>query len=97
MMVMMMMVVVIMMMMMSTDSIIPSRIYINLAEKETTAVRQTDSNQEKDTRRRERERERERHSHKIRQILQIEPSPPQVNAIIVFLYHSELLQHKRAL
>lgn len=36
-----MMVVVIMVMMMRTDSIIPSRIYIHLAEKQITAVRLT--------------------------------------------------------
>ena len=43
-----MMVVVIMVMMMCTDSIIPSRIYIHLAEKQITAVRLTGGDQEKE-------------------------------------------------
>lgn len=43
-----MMVVVIMVMMMCTDSIIPSRIYIHLAEKQITAVRLTRGGQEKE-------------------------------------------------
>lgn len=43
-----MMVVVIMVMMMCTDSIIPSRIYIHLAEKQITAIRLTRGGQEKE-------------------------------------------------
>lgn len=43
-----MMVVVIMVMMMCTDSIIPSRIYIHLAEKQITTVRLTRGGQEKE-------------------------------------------------
>ena len=43
-----MMVVVIMVMMMCTDSIIPSRIYIHLAETQITAVRLTRGGEEKE-------------------------------------------------